>query len=119
MKEIDGNLTSGKDDYHEEVTMPKDKYSGSLRKIPGLKLFEFNTDSMTLSEYEPEIVASINRDSSVGKHEKVKSNPEYLYIQALNYKNAIKKINRILEANMGVKEFFSTKFIKNHGKDDK
>jgi hypothetical protein len=87
--------------------------SQRFRKVPGLKLYEFDTDTMTLTEVHPEIIAELDTRGNTIKREKVKVSPENLYIQAHCYRTAMSKINKILKNLMGVEQFFDTKYYKN------
>lgn len=72
------------------------KFVGSLEIKPGMKLFEYNPENKKVSEVD------VNRSTStidfvtltsVERH-RAMYNPKYIYIEASNIKNAIKKSQR-------------------------
>lgn len=71
------------------------KYIHSMRKIPGLSCYAFNTRTKEISKVST--VKKLHLDIATGlpmKVEKAEYNPECIYIQALNEKNVIKKLKK-------------------------
>ena len=67
------------------------KFIGGFKKIKGLKLFEFNAKNFTLEEAKyKESAVKIGEGEVI--HHKVIYKEDCVYIQALNKKNAYKKI---------------------------
>lgn len=83
------------------------KYAGSMRMIPGLKLYAFNWDVMTIEEVKikKEVSLDISKNKEIEKN-KVFNDPKCIYYQALNYKNAVRHANRIIEERSGIKKYF-------------
>ena len=78
------------------------KYLGSMRMINGLKLWEYDTQTnvLKLAEIQKNNAVNFGTKKASG-NSKVTHNPKAIYIQALNYKNAKRKIEKKL-ARMGV-----------------
>jgi hypothetical protein len=76
-----------------EAPIPYEKkLLSSMRRKPGLKLFSFNPKTKDIQEVEC-FQTVINLDNTV--HRKVKFNPDFDYVQALNRKNALKHFNKL------------------------
>lgn len=71
------------------------KLMGQVRKQPGHSLFEYNvkTDNLSVVELKINSVDITSKDL----HLRMVTNPDCLYVTALNRKNAIKKIRIISE----------------------
>lgn len=86
-----------KDATHQEAKQQKEfKLVGSIKAVPGLKLWQYNLRSHELSLVEITKKAQVNYDSSVNKNARVQYNPDCVYLQALNEKNAKKKVNKMI-----------------------
>lgn len=74
------------------------KFLGSFRRKRGLRVFEYNLKKDTLKEAEMEEIASLdfksNKKHALSKKGKIFLNKDCVYIQALNFKNAWRKINK-------------------------
>lgn len=71
------------------------RYLGSLRRIPGHRLFSFNRRTFEIKEIKPEVIFTYN--SGKGRTlptSKVNVEPGCYYDQALNKKNFIKRLIR-------------------------
>lgn len=75
------------------------KFLGSLRKQKGHIIFEYNSETKELNpanfQMENTIVIKDRNDLIGGKKYKVVVNQNCFYIQALNKKNAIKKLTKL------------------------
>lgn len=72
------------------------KYIGSQLKVPGHTMFSFNlkTKDLTVAKIEKSCEISLANPRGVVKKTKLCIEPDCIYIQALNKKNAIKKLIR-------------------------
>ena len=105
MKELTTDLLGNKIEKHEERDQQqeiKSVFIGSMRKVKGLTLFEFNeeTQHITIPEYEKqEIIITQQTIQTEGKEvmyrNKLIMKENCIYIQALNVKNMIRKVNKI------------------------
>lgn len=84
------------------------KIIGQQRKIPGLTLFELNTETGEIKEAEfakqdlaLTSLSSVESESVI--RNRVNANDNCMYIQALNHKNAAKKFKKWLVAFVHVK----------------
>jgi hypothetical protein len=68
------------------------RLKGSVRRIPGLKLFELNYKTGLLREAEIKQKDTVNDKGDVIKHKIVIENPDCIYVQALNLETAKRKI---------------------------
>jgi hypothetical protein len=77
------------------------KYIGSQRKIQGLTLWEYNqkTNELNLAKFKKQdvIIESLepSEGSAIMRH-KVDTNEDCFYFQALNRKNAEKKLQQLI-----------------------
>lgn len=73
------------------------KFLGSIRKIKGLTLFEFNvkTKSLEAAKYEDEPYIDLTGGKSKIRHN-VKLNQDCIYFQALNINVAKRKIGLLI-----------------------
>jgi len=81
------------------------KFVGNVRLVRGLKFWEFNIDTEELKEVE--VVLKKVLDISKEEHsiKKAVYNSKSYYFQALNRKNAIKKVNKRIEQTTGIKDY--------------
>jgi len=94
----------------QEAPQEKEKkFIGGMRKRKGLKLYAFNLASNTLEEAKPsETITELTeqrhliygfktgRQATITQN-KYKFDEDIIYIQALNKKNALKKVNKALK----------------------
>lgn len=96
------NYKEDKIEIQSEQQQKKEiKLIGNQRKIPGLTLFEYDTVSKTLSKAEYKKVDFHLKSLSIKPEEmqlnhKVIVKENCLYVQALNEKNALKKVKKML-----------------------
>jgi hypothetical protein len=98
-----------------EISVKKQQQSeftmlGSIVLKPGLKLWQFNYSTMEIK------LAEIKDDKTVDfetakrvKNKNVIVDTKVRYFQALNAKNAVKKVNKIIFEAAGIKNYFSYK----------
>lgn len=102
MKELN-NQTIDKIEIQAEQQQRKEiKLIGQLKKIAGLTLFEYNTTTKevkpaTYSKVDYKLESLSEKPEEMQVNYKVLIREECMYIQALNKKNALKKINKHLQ----------------------
>lgn len=79
----------------EKQVKKQTKLIASMRIIPGLKLWSFNTKTYELQEVKPETKWYELISKTVKKE--TEFNPDCFYIQALNLENASKKVMKRLK----------------------
>lgn len=101
MKEIQNNNQDKIEIVAEAEQRKEIKLLGQRRKIPGLTLFEYNvkTKELKKAEFKKEVhelkaLTASNKDYQV-RH-KIAMNEDCIYLQCLNEKSAVKKINKVL-----------------------
>ena len=76
------------------------KYLGSMKAIPGLTLWQYHLQTSELTKAEFEEAPVVFHEGNVIKpKKKVLRQNDCLYVQALNVKNAVKKLNKMFIAN--------------------
>lgn len=91
---------------HEEVNQKQEfKFIGSVNLQKGMTLFEFNPETLLLQEVKIEKKVSIGLKGQEVRTNKANYNPKCIYLQALNLKNAkrkvLKHIERLENENLG------------------
>jgi hypothetical protein len=73
------------------------KYKGSVRLRRGMKIYSFNPETTELKEVE--LTGKVIVDLKGSPHKKLQTtyNPKCWYIQAINYKNAQRKVDKALQ----------------------
>lgn len=92
MKNFEPHKARQKDQVTQEVQVPKEyKFQGSVQMVPGLPLWEFNMKTLEIrkAEYKSE-----NLTYHGGVKRELVVDPDCAYIQALNYKNALRKFKK-------------------------
>lgn len=92
MKEIKINLKDQVQVHGQKQVESKKVFLGSIRKIPGHTLFEFNLDTYELQKAEIKVDVIVNSSTEYKTRTSVIKKENCIYIQALNLKNARKKI---------------------------
>ena len=64
---------------------------GTVRRLPGLKLYEYDLTTGEIREADVETEAALKLYGPVGKTGRVEAKELCLYVQALNRQNAIRK----------------------------
>jgi uncharacterized protein YxjI len=104
MKEIIPNLQLPTDltvNKIEQVVKEKMEYKliGKFIRTPGMKLYMFNPNDGTLTACKTEKKVILTIDSKYIKKEKVEIHKDFIPFEALNDKNAIKKVKKSLLNN--------------------
>lgn len=87
-------------EIHAQVKQKQEyKFIGSIRMIRGLKLYSFNTSTFKLKVVEIQRKVSVGMEGEAVKHNKAQYNPKLIYVQALNEKNAARKVASIIDAH--------------------
>lgn len=92
----------------EEQQKKHIKLIGQQRKIPGLTIFELNTETGEVKEIQfakqdVSITSLSSAESESITRSRVNANEKCMYIQALNKKNAVKKFKKWAIALRGIK----------------
>jgi len=101
MKELLRDFTHNNIEIREEQQQKKEiKLLGRQRKVPGLILWEYNERTKLLIEakYKKEdlVISSLSLSpEDITKSNKVVVNENCVYIQALNFRNAKKKLKKM------------------------
>lgn len=82
----------------------QNKFVGSMRHIPGLKVYEMNTETYRFTEAKMESLAVVKSEvrsdgthiNDVVKSSKIIMKPGHIYCQALNPRNAARKFAKRL-----------------------
>ncbi len=88
------------DKTSQEIQAPiKQEYKkvGSMRKIPGLTLYQFNLKDLSLTPVKIKSEVAIGLDKKVQRTNKAEYSDKCIYLQALNYKNALRKVNKMIK----------------------
>lgn len=83
----------------EIIIQQKQEYKlvGSIRRRPGLTLFEFDFETMNIYIKKIQCEVSIGLDGKEVRKQKAVHNPNGILIWALNLKNAEKKVLKIFK----------------------
>lgn len=74
------------------------RYLGSLLRLPGMRLYEFNYKTGECREVGTETKLELDVTSGqpvTRRSAKVQWNPDCVYLQALNHRNAIRKLVKV------------------------
>lgn len=69
---------------------------GSVRRLPGLKLYEYDLTTGEIREADVQTEATMKLDGPVGRTGKVDAKELCLYVQALNRENAARKFRDMI-----------------------
>lgn len=94
MKESQLNLKEDIQIVGQKEIEKKTKFIGSMKKIPGHTLFEFNLETLMLGRAEVKQEAAITGNGGHKVTTRVDQKENCIYIQALNLKNARRKLLR-------------------------
>lgn len=83
-------------DKTEVVQKQEYKLIGSVNLTPGLTLYAIHLDNLTVEKVEISRKLGIDIHGNVRKESRASYQPNTIYIQALNEKNAIKKARKII-----------------------
>lgn len=97
MKNIAPTLT--RQDAQELVQRKRQEFRliGSVKRIPGLILFEYDLTTGVLRRATMKKEVELNIDGRIGAKARVDSRDFCLYIQALNEENAMRKVRQMLK----------------------
>lgn len=97
MKELEGHKSIVKTPVVQEIKKRQKheyKHEGSIRLIRGLTLWEYDYMEKTLKKVELDKKVALGLDKKAKSSIQAQYNPKAMYIQALNRKVAIKKLNK-------------------------
>ena len=69
---------------------------GSVRRLPGLKLYEYDLTTGEIREADVQTEATLKLEGPVGRTGKVYARELCLYVQALNRENAARKFREMI-----------------------
>ena len=69
---------------------------GTVRRLPGLKLYEYDLTTGEIREADVQTEATLKLDGPMGRTGKVDAKELCLYVQALNLPNAVRKFRELL-----------------------
>jgi len=69
---------------------------GSMRRMPGLRLYEYDLTTGELREADVETEATLRLEGPVGRSGRVNAGELCLYVQALNEDNALRKFRAMM-----------------------
>ncbi len=69
---------------------------GSVRRLPGLKLYEYDLTTGEISEADVQTEATLKLEGPVGRTGRVDAKELCLYVQALNRENAARKFRDMI-----------------------
>lgn len=82
------------------------KLVGRIKKIPGLILYSFSFETSELKEVPIQRNKVLNIDDGKPiEHDKAFYDPECIYIQCLNLKAAVNKINKFVYKRLNVQNY--------------
>ena len=85
------------------------KKIGYLKKVPGLTVFTYNISTGGVEKLKVEKKVSIGLDKKVKRETRASHDPNVVYIQALNLKNAKRKAEKLLKTTKERDECNSSK----------
>ena len=86
-------------DAQELVAEQQKQYSliGSVNRMPGLTLFEYDMTTGELRKADIDTSCVLQMDGGLSYRRKINQKALCLYVQALNEKNALKQVRRLLD----------------------
>lgn len=101
MKEINPeNLFAGGTELVSPVQQPKQKkYLGSVKRQPGLNLYEVNVATLEVNFAKTDVIPVINKEGVSSTRNMLRVNKGCIYVQAMNTKNALRKALKHIEKN--------------------
>jgi len=97
MKEVESlNLHTDNAIVKQAEQKKKKQFIGSAKKIKGLNLYKINIETLEFEEPVFETVHVINKDKSVSARTMIKAEHGFMYVQAINKKNALRKVKNRL-----------------------
>lgn len=94
--------------HQEQKQRQEYKFLGTVIIRKGLKMFEYNSEKDTMKEVRTTEQAIGDLYGNTIKNKKALANSKYLYFQALNERNARRKLKQFKEGNYTVSEQFET-----------
>lgn len=113
MKELH-NFKGDKVEIHQEQNQKvENKFIGTVWIKNGCKLFVYNPEDDTMKEQDLVKKGMVDFTGQVIEAKKAQHNPKYLYFQAINEKNARRKLARYKKGEYGIAENFEKKEFQN------
>ena len=97
MKEFEGVFNPKPQILHEAEQRREYKHIGQIRLRPGMKLFQFDTQTMELSETKVISQVNITLKNGPVRLRRANFDPKCIYIPALNKKNAMRKLEQMIK----------------------
>ena len=89
---------------------------GSMRQMPGLRLYEYDLTTGELREADVETEATLRLDGPVGRSGRVNAGELCLYVQALNEENARRKCRSMMRRKGVQRKILNQQISKNNGR---
>lgn len=113
MKELQ-NIKQERVELHAEQNQKvENKYIGTVWIKTGCKLFVYNPENDEMKEQPLTKKGMIDFTGQVIEAKKAQHNPKYIYFQAINEKNARRKLARYKNGEYGIAENFEKKEFNN------
>lgn len=109
MKELE-NFKENKVELHQEQNQKvENKFIGTVYIKTGCKLFYFNPENDEMKEQVLVKKGMVDFSGQVIEAKKAQHNPKYIYFQAINEKNARRKLARYRAGEYDIAENFEKK----------
>ena len=109
MKELE-NLKASKVEIHQEQNKKQEyKFIGNVHIKTGCKLWSYDSEKDAMIEVKISTKGAISLSGEVVESPKAQYNPSYIYFQAINEKNARKKLKKYREGDYDQAESFEKK----------
>ena len=113
MKELH-NFKADKLEIHQEQNQKvENKYIGTCYIKTGCKLWAYNPENDEMKEQKLVKKGAVDFTGQVIEAKKAQHNPRYIYFQAINEKNARKKLARYKAGEYNIAEIFEKKQFEN------
>ena len=112
--ELHNNFKADKVEIHQEQNQKvENKYIGTVWIKTGCKLWVYNPENDEMKEQKLVKKGAVDFSGQVIEAKKAQHNPRYIYFQAINEKNARKKLARYKAGEYGIAETFEKKQFEN------
>ena len=106
MKELESHSKFKAEVHQEQNQKVEYKFIGSCFIKNGCKLYSYDSEKDEMKEVAVSKKASINLNKEVVNNKESQHNPKFLYFQAINEKNARRKLKKYKDGDYSVAESF-------------